>query len=461
MSYYRFPIKQKSRLTIEKQEAFKNYGRIISQAQLSKLSTKDLEEQKHLFLSDIKELENDYSLSNFDEKLKQINKKINKISDLCKKLEILIKKNRNLIRITNYYYKEEAIFFPDYLTIQRVKCSGNLKEIIKSEKEIFSELESKEYKDLNNYFYNIYILIPRYYLIFELNLFKGKFYPWSSVKDSKIKFNFDFDNLTGNDRYLPTSFQKTIDEIMKKWPEGEGGFLFKPKNSYDEFINKGKVPSWGSHMNESSWDNSFNKFSTCSKQDHKKAALVLRFDEINYSKLMNKEKLSNYYDKIRNNRYLSEGALVDRYFYQKFHSLAIEALNRVLRKITLIERTRLKKKEKQTNLGYVYVLKSIGYPGVFKIGSTYGLPEERAEELSGTNVPDPWTVSYQIKIKDAEYYEKQIHKLLKNYRYRKGREFFKLDLKNIKKCLKDVYHYTDKGEKKIEFSELEKIINEH
>ena len=124
----------------------------------------------------------------------------------------------------------------------------------------------------------------------------------------------------------------------------------------------------------------------------------------------------------------------------------------------MIERARLKKEQKQTSLGYVYVLKSIGYPGVYKIGSTYGLPEERAEELSGTNVPDPWTVTSQINIKDAEYYEKQIHKLLKNFRYRKGREFFKLDLKIIERCLKEIYQYSDKGEKKIKFKELEKLI---
>jgi hypothetical protein len=459
MSYYRFPIKQKSRITIEKKAAFKNYGRIISQAQLSKLSNKELEEQKQLFLEDIKELDKDYSLSSFDEKLKKISNKISKIGKLCKNLEVLIKKNRDLIRITNSYYIEEAIFFSDYITIQRASCMGNLKELIKAEKEIFQELESKEYQDLNYYFYEISSLIPKYYLVFELNLFKGKFYPWSSVVDSQIKKNFAYDNFTVEDKNLPMSFEGVVDEVMNKNPEGgNGGYLFKPKSTYEEFVKRGKVPDWGSHGNESSWNNSFSKFSRCSSQDHKKAALILRFDEINYSKLIDEAKLSKYCYKIRNGIYADEGTLVDRDFYKKFLPLAKEALNRVLRKITLIERTRFKSQEKQTNLGYVYVLESIGYPGVYKIGSTYGLPEERAEELSGTNVPDPWTVISQIKIKDAEYYEKQIHKLLKNFRYRKGREFFKLDLRIIKKCLKDVFQCSNKGEKKIKFNELEKEI---
>ena len=105
------------------------------------------------------------------------------------------------------------------------------------------------------------------------------------------------------------------------------------------------------------------------------------------------------------------------------------------------------------------MLKSIGYPGMYKIGSTYGLPEERAEELSGTNVPDPWTVTAKIKIKDAEYYEKQIHKILAEFRYKKGREFFKADINKIKDCLKQVSDVTEKGSLKLKFSQLQKKID--
>ena len=96
---------------------------------------------------------------------------------------------------------------------------------------------------------------------------------------------------------------------------------------------------------------------------------------------------------------------------------------------------------------------------MYKIGSTYGLPEQRAEDLSGTNVPDPWTVTGKIKIKDAEYYEKQIHKILAEFRYRKGREFFKTDLSKIKDCLKQVSEATDNGSLKLKLSQLQKIIN--
>ena len=96
---------------------------------------------------------------------------------------------------------------------------------------------------------------------------------------------------------------------------------------------------------------------------------------------------------------------------------------------------------------------------MYKIGSTYGLAEERAEELSGTNVPDPWVVTAKIKIKDAEYFEKQIHKIFAEFRYRKDREFFKIDLEKIKDCLKQVSSATEKGSLKLKYSQLQKKID--
>ena len=129
-----------------------------------------------------------------------------------------------------------------------------------------------------------------------------------------------------------------------------------------------------------------------------------------------------------------------------------------LRKIELYIRSKEDQIKKEEGVGYVYVAKSIGYPGMYKIGSTYGNPKKRVEDLSGTNVPDPWTLAEKIKIKDAEYYEKLIHKLLSKYRYRKGREFFKLDLDQIKMCLKQVSQISEKGSKKLTLAKMQKEI---
>jgi len=113
--------------------------------------------------------------------------------------------------------------------------------------------------------------------------------------------------------------------------------------------------------------------------------------------------------------------------------------------------------EKIENVGYVYVLSNESLPpNTYKIGSTYGLPEERAEELTGTGHLTPFKVVGKIKVQSAEYYEKSIHKILKDYRVKK--EFFKLDLKKIKDCFKQVSELSDKGKEKLTLSDLKKRI---
>ena len=129
------------------------------------------------------------------------------------------------------------------------------------------------------------------------------------------------------------------------------------------------------------------------------------------------------------------------------------------RKIELIKRSRTREKTKSENVGYVYVLSNESLPpNTYKIGSTYGLPEERAEELTGTGHLTPFKVVAKTKIQSAEYYEKSIHKILRDYRVKQGREFFKLDLKKIKDCFKQVSELSDKGEKKLTLSDLKKRI---
>ena len=135
---------------------------------------------------------------------------------------------------------------------------------------------------------------------------------------------------------------------------------------------------------------------------------------------------------------------------------AIEISEKILRRIELTIRAKKKGEEKMINVGYVYVLSNKAYPNVYKIGSTYGLPEERAEELTGTGHLTPFIVVAHIKIKNAEYNEKLIHRFLKKDRVKKGREFFRINLKEIKDILKKVDKMSDKGKIKISLSDLSK-----
>ena len=162
----------------------------------------------------------------------------------------------------------------------------------------------------------------------------------------------------------------------------------------------------------------------------------------------------SHVQEIENNKYLlnKEG---NRFFYSE----KMDYFVKNGRQIELILRSRKRETEQSEMLGYVYVLsnKSLSQ-NIYKIGSTYGDPDKRAEELTGTGHLHPFRVEEKIKIKSAEYYEKKIHSLLGNYRVKKNREFFELDLDKIKSCLKDIYKITDKGEKKLSLADLKKEI---
>lgn len=129
-----------------------------------------------------------------------------------------------------------------------------------------------------------------------------------------------------------------------------------------------------------------------------------------------------------------------------------------LRQIELYIRRKEKSKEKDENIGYVYVLSNEAYPNIYKIGSTYGLPEERAEELTGTGHLTPFKVKAKFKTQSAEFYEKITHKILNKYRVKQGREFFKLELEKIKNCLTQMLEITDNGKNKKTFDQLNRKI---
>lgn len=117
-------------------------------------------------------------------------------------------------------------------------------------------------------------------------------------------------------------------------------------------------------------------------------------------------------------------------------------------------------REKQATsvYSYVYILSNESYPNIYKIGSTSGTPRDRAAELSSTGVLHPFKVSFQIQLKNAEYYELKIHKILDSYRVKNNREFFQMELNEIKKILKQVSAITERGERKLSLTDLEKKL---
>lgn len=116
----------------------------------------------------------------------------------------------------------------------------------------------------------------------------------------------------------------------------------------------------------------------------------------------------------------------------------IEANEQEIRKIELVLRSRKRKTELADNLYYVYVMSNQAYPNIYKIGWTSSLPEERAEELTGTGHLYPFKVEYSKKFKNAEQIEMQCHDHFKKSKVDNNREFFEVPLKEIKEYIDSI-----------------------
>lgn len=104
--------------------------------------------------------------------------------------------------------------------------------------------------------------------------------------------------------------------------------------------------------------------------------------------------------------------------------------------------------------GYVYIISNIGSfgEGVYKIGVTRRLePQDRVKELGTASVPFSFDTYAMIFSDDAYALETAIHKEFEDYRVNRvnnRKEFFEVDLKEIKRVVKKNY------DKEVTFEEI-------
>lgn len=80
-----------------------------------------------------------------------------------------------------------------------------------------------------------------------------------------------------------------------------------------------------------------------------------------------------------------------------------------------------------SNYGFVYVLRNICMPGIYKIGMTDRAQSQRAAELSNsTSVPIQFDLVCFAEVMDALAYERSLHDRLESRRVSASREFFAL-----------------------------------
>lgn len=75
-------------------------------------------------------------------------------------------------------------------------------------------------------------------------------------------------------------------------------------------------------------------------------------------------------------------------------------------------------------------------PGLIKFGFTFETCVKRAIQLFTTGVPEPFIIEKYVNTLDARALEKEIHTILGNYRHRRDREFFKLNVETAFELVK-------------------------
>ena len=402
-------------------------GRILILSKLDNLSISELDHQEDLHKSRIKLIIKILNKDNFDlEKQKYLSI----IKELDKKSSLLVKEvnklgDENFYSIKKRYYKWKKSFFdagffsstaPEALEI--VYCSKDDKKgescliILEEMKKILKG--TKNFQELIN---------EQKEFIFDLWINEG--YPVN--EDLRNRF---YGNGGGSN--------SEITGFPHEWSADKGN------NKFSKFFYQSMCINYGVSENP-------NLKKPFELVDYK----LKNIDRTFYS---NQSSFMQKFQELFSNSSVHLTNCIDPKYKDFIIKEFTSNTEKYLRKIELLKRAKIKGDKKIENVGYVYVLSNEAYPNIYKIGSTYGLPEERAEELTGTGHLTPFKVVGKIKVQSAEYYEKSIHKLLKEYRVKEGREFFKLDLDKIKQCLKQVSQISDKGVKKITLAILQKEI---
>jgi hypothetical protein len=86
----------------------------------------------------------------------------------------------------------------------------------------------------------------------------------------------------------------------------------------------------------------------------------------------------------------------------------------------------------EPEIGYIYCLSNESYEGTYKIGFTKNDPLIRMSQLNTTGLLYSFKLEFAKQVKNYQDKEKKLHLIFDKYRVNKSREFFKMELKEIK-----------------------------
>lgn len=96
------------------------------------------------------------------------------------------------------------------------------------------------------------------------------------------------------------------------------------------------------------------------------------------------------------------------------------------------------KKGSRAAHGFIYLMRNSSMPGIYKIGRTDRAPSQRAAELSAaTGVPQLFEVLCFGEVTDPVAVEGGLHAAFDCFRVRDGREFFRVDVLDAMRAIRD------------------------
>jgi hypothetical protein len=414
--------------------------KIISYKKLEGLNKKDLDIQQKIYKKEVayykgfkkKYLDQKYQYLNFLPGLKQLKESIIvKLNDIKKYVYL-----DNQFYLLKDFFLFNKVIVRFHFKIYKLKKKEPTLIIKKQFDELIKKFNSKQNIDFVKFFSETNAKIKE-----EISFHKFKFEDIFNTKDMRIKFNSFFEQEKSDLFYSIADIDLNINKFLGIDESSFG--LYWVKN-FSELKKKNEFASKGLYK--------FNDLTPCSENEFKENGNVIT-EVIAFNEMYDFPSIS---DEVNNDLV---PFILEEFDIDKFEKYLFEYNNKNLRKIELINRSRKSKIEKQDNFGYVYVLSNKALPiNTYKIGSTYGLPEKRAEELTGTGHLYPFKVLTKKRMQNAEYYEKTIHKILDKYRVKKDREFFNIKIDRIKICLNQIYEISDRGQLHLKLSDIKKKI---
>jgi len=388
-----------------------------SLAALERLSKSALEKKKKYYEKTIKEIEKKFSYERYKKKINNIPYKLllDKNKELNNKFLNIEKK---YIRVKIKYYAT-LTFFGSYKNgsiVTNIFCEQN-KEVEDFLKEFKSYIEKVlKYDKISNenHIFNESIMVYVNSLID-----KDKIYSVSKIYSQDLN---DYESrLSGYD----------IMDIVQLGLVDSGGEKMFISDSSVEHKNNEVYPK------KRTSDDYWSKAVECTKKDFQEIDHTSPYNQSGDNKdfrYASKEiyTCGSFFEKVikisKNNKEFYLSNIIQKDKFLDYKDELLKFYNSYLRKIILINRSKKRKESLAENFNNVYVFSNKSYEGIFKVGWTSNLPDERAEQLSReTGVLYPFKVVFSKEFQDAEKIEKKIHKKFKTNRLSNKKEFFKID----------------------------------